>query len=64
MLNVFYNCTSLTSVTIEATTPPTLGNNVFYNTNECPIYVPSESVEIYKAANGWSNYASRIQAIP
>ena len=60
----FEDCSSLTSVTVEATTPPTLGNSAFNNTNNCPIYVPSESVEIYKVANGWSNYASRIQAIP
>ena len=58
------NCSRLTSVTINATTPPTLGNNTFYNTNNCPIYVPAESVEAYKAASGWSRYASRIQAIP
>lgn len=60
---VFYNCTGLTSVTIEATTPPTLGNNVFYGTNNCPIYVPSQSVDAYKAATNWSKYASRIQPI-
>ena len=59
----FYNCTALTSVTIEATSPPTLGSNVFYNSN-CPIYVPSASVNAYKSASGWSNYSSRIQAIP
>lgn len=62
--NAFYRCTSLTSVTVNATTPPTLlGSRAFYSTNNCPIYVPSESVEAYKAASGWSDYASRIQAI-
>jgi hypothetical protein len=60
----FQNCESLTSVTVEATTPPTLGYGAFNYTNNCPIYVPSESVETYKSASGWSNYASRIQAIP
>ena len=59
----FRNCTSLTSVTINATTPPTLGSNTFANTT-CRIYVPSGSVDTYKAANGWSTYKSRIQAIP
>lgn len=56
---------NLTSVTVLATTPPTLGNSVFnaYQ-SEYPIYVPAESVEAYKAANNWSSYASRIQAIP
>lgn len=61
----FRNCSGLTSVTCEATTPPTLlRNNAFENTNDCPIYVPSGSVEAYKTANNWSTYASRIQAIP
>jgi hypothetical protein len=35
----------------------------FDSTNNCPIYVPSGSVNTYKAADGWSNYASRIKAI-
>lgn len=64
--HAFYNCTSLTSITVKATMPPTLDTRtgVFDNTNDCPIYVPSGSVDAYKAASGWSAYASRIQAIP
>ena len=58
----FYNCNSLTNITVEATTPPTLGHDAFGFTN-CPIYVPSGSVDVYKAANEWSYYASRIQPI-
>lgn len=58
----FASCSGLTSITVEATTPPTLGILVFYGST-CPIYVPAESVEAYKTASGWSNYASRIQAI-
>ena len=60
----FQNCNSLTSVTVEALTPPKLGDSVFYNTNDCPIYVPAESVETYKTASGWITYKSRIQPIP
>ena len=61
----FYKCSRLTSITVEAITPPTLlNNNVFYDTNNCPIYVPSASVNVYKTATNWSTYASRIQAIP
>ena len=63
--SAFYNCSGLTNITINATTPPTLSNiNAFTNTNDCPIYVPSGSVDTYKAASKWSTYASRIQAIP
>ena len=60
-LSAFYNCNSLTSITCLATTPPTLGTNVFYSTNNCPIYVPSGSVDAYKSS--WSTYSSRIQSI-
>ena len=60
----FDGCRGLTSITVHNATPPTLGYDVFYNTNNCPIYVPPESVDAYKAASGWSSYASRIQAIP
>jgi hypothetical protein len=57
---MFYGCTSLEAIVLRNTTPPTLGSGVFTNTNNCPIYVPDESVEAYKAASGWSAYASRI----
>jgi hypothetical protein len=61
----FTNCTSLTSITINAVTPPELmyaGKiTPFYNTNDCPIYVPSESVSTYQFE--WTIYSSRIQAI-
>lgn len=61
----FYFCRALTSVTVRATTPPTLETNVFYDTPaNMVIYVPAESVQAYKTASGWSDYASQIQAIP
>jgi len=60
----FLDCRGLTSVTVEATTPPTLGSGAFDYTNDCPIYVPAASVDTYKSATNWSDYASRIQAIP
>lgn len=63
--SAFIDNNSMQSITVEATTPPTLyDKNVFYNTNNCPIYVPAESVDTYKAASGWSGLASRIVAIP
>lgn len=61
---VFQNCTDLESITFLSTTPPTMtGANAFVNTNNCPIYVPADSVNAYKTANRWFSYASRIQAI-
>ena len=61
----------LTSITMYSTTPPPCKSTAFtyYNGGYVPmtsikIYVPSQSVNAYKAASGWSTYASKIQAIP
>lgn len=57
---------NMTSLTINTTTPPTLiGHNSFTNTNDCPIYVPAESVNTYRTTSviGWDSYTERIQAI-
>lgn len=59
--NAFESCSGLSSITCLAPTPPSLGDYVFYDTNDCPIYVPSGSVNTYKSA--WPGYASRIQSI-
>ena len=60
----FYNCTSLTGITVNATTPPSLGYYPFYGTNNnLIIYVPSGSVNRYKSASGWRDYADRITSI-
>ena len=53
------NTTRLT-ITVNATTPPTLGNSAI---SAKQILVPAESVDAYKAASGWSSYASKISAI-
>ena len=64
-LAAFRDCQSLASVTVEAVTPPILSDNVFTDTDSnLVIYVPAESVDAYKAANRWSTYADKIQAIP
>ena len=56
---------SLVNFTIKAVTPPTAGEAMFYECdNLSKIYVPAESVNAYKAASGWSTYASKIEAIP
>ena len=59
----FNFCSGLTSITVEATTPPEIHLNTFGYTNNCPIFVPNESINLYKSANYWNNYADRIQAI-
>ena len=59
----FADCTNLTSVYCKATTPPAVGDIVFYNNaSDRKIYVPMESVEAYKSAEGWKySYADAIE---
>ena len=60
----FNKCHDLRTVTCKATTPPTMGLAVFDDDHLLTaIYVPSESVNAYKAADGWKDYASRIKPI-
>ena len=60
----FGYCKYISSITINAVTPPTLKEGAFYGIRDYIIYVPSGSLEAYKAASGWSTYKSRIQPIP
>lgn len=61
----FYGCSALTTVTIEATTPPTMvWNNTFQGcTSLQHIYVPAQSVNAYKTAQYWDTYANLIEPI-
>lgn len=58
----FRACASLTSVYCKAITPPVLGGySVFdYNGSGRMIYVPTESVNVYRIAVYWSTYSSLI----
>ena len=59
--NAFRECYSLTSVYCKATTPPSLGSNVFdFNASDRLIYVPDESLDAYLNADGWRDYADAI----
>lgn len=59
----YSDCSSLASVTVNATTPPTLGSSAFNSTNNCPIYVPDDSVLAYQTSDNWIEYANRIKGI-
>ena len=60
-------CDNLKSVYIKATTPPLIvldGINLFETcSNLEAIYVPAASVDAYKAADGWKDYADKIRAM-
>ena len=54
---------NLTGITVKATTPPAGHNDMFEQTNDCPIFVPAASLDAYKAAQFWSDYADRIEPL-
>lgn len=56
----FTGCSSLTAIHMASEVPLVIIKGVFDNTNNCPIYVPAGSVDTYKAASVWVNYADRI----
>ena len=61
--NAFNDCTSLISVYCKTTTPPSLGatyNGFDGNAPDRKIYVPIESVDAYKSAHHWNEYAYAI----
>lgn len=60
----FYGCAKLYTVYVRATTPPALGANAFdLNHNNRIICVPKNSLDAYKSAPNWSNYADSIKTI-
>lgn len=73
--NVLPQATPLVSVTMTAKQPPNLSLSMTFAAQMYPfdystenpdfvIYVPAESVDAYKTATGWSNYAKFIKPIP
>lgn len=64
---MFDQMPQLSKIYCKPTTPPTLGNsygqsyNIFTDIAEdAKIYVPVESLELYKKANNWSEYINMI----
>lgn len=61
----FNSIGALSVIYVKATTPPTLGSSAIPSVIEIQkIYVPAESVEAYKSATNWADYAEKIEAIP
>ena len=55
--SAFKECSSLNRITCLATTPPTLGKNVFEGIPEGAfLYVPSASIDLYKEAEQWKDF--------
>ena len=63
--NAFGNCPSIMEYHFLPTTPPKLNKNAFTGIIAGTIiYVPQGSLEAYKTANNWSNYASYMHEEP
>ena len=57
----FEDCENLTNLYIAAIIPPSLSEDAFKGIcEEVVIYVPAESVDTYKSADGWKDYANAI----
>ena len=61
--DTFRGCSSLATCTCYALNPPLSYHDSFEGCPLQAIYVPRESVEAYKTAEGWQNYASIIYSI-
>lgn len=61
---VWQGNTTMQSFVCRATIPPTLSANAISGTSSSlAIYVPDASVDAYKAASNWSNFASQIRPL-
>lgn len=59
----FTNCYNIEDVTITALTPPTIQGNIFFNNDTFLLFVKSESLQAYKTATNWTQYADRTYPI-
>ena len=61
--DAFCFSSSVQSIICESLIPPTLNSDSFdfYDLSTCRIYVPCESLELYKTAQIWSSYESIIR---
>ena len=63
MRYTFYGCSSLKEVTFLHTTPPTYSVTLDGCSSLESIYVPDESVDTYKTATGWSEFADKFKPL-
>ena len=59
----FQGCTSLKELTLLQTTPLTYSNTLKGCSKLEAIYVPDESVDAYKTATGWSEFADKFKPL-
>jgi hypothetical protein len=59
---IFYGCNRLRAIKVLNPTPPSIEAQTFFECN-AQIYVPDESVDLYKNTETWSSIASRIHPL-
>ncbi len=61
--SIFNLCYRLSEIVLKSTNPPALSanNNFIKSNNTYKIYVPDESVDLYKTAANWTAYANHIR---
>ena len=59
----FESCIPLTAIKLLSITPPVIRRSALGNPGDHHILVPAESVDAYKTADNWTNYANYIYAI-
>lgn len=52
----FQNCSSLSSISIYAATPPTIGTRAFEGIADSIVYVPADAMSLYQEAEGWKDF--------
>jgi len=58
---MFTNCSSITSITCYAITPPALDFRALYATSKTiPVYVPCCSISAYQDSAGWSDFSNFV----
>jgi hypothetical protein len=62
--DAFHGCYSLTTITFEGTTPPTLGTNMFDNNHSnLRIFVPAGRAAVYRAVVNLNDWRNRIHSV-
>lgn len=60
----FGGCSALQYIIMRPINPPIMSStSSLTSTNNCPIYVPNNSVDTYKTATNWTTVASRIHPL-
>ena len=61
--DAFYNCTNITSITCKCIIPPMAKSAFGDFDTSIPLFVPEESIELYRNTNSWKKFTN-IHPIP